>query len=708
MILIGLAIISFILNDFWSPSNGPQPDETELAIINGEPMLKLEFDQKVEEQVQLSEASGQKVTEEQREEIRLKVWENMVKQSLTKESFEELGIDVSEIELNYLITSENPHPMIIQYFGEAYSPQYVGQYLSFLKEEVPNEPEDRKVQRETEKQKWLFFTNQLVEEQKMGKYLTLVKKGLHISTFETTRQAEEKNNMINLKFFGEPYNNISDSAVTVTEAEIKKYYDENSFKYYRPYNERDIKYIVFDVIPSEQDIKATKEAITSWKEEFTESTDDAVTVNRYNPSDLQFTKTFYKQGEYPSPIDTFLFSGTKGQVFGPYEDRGAYVIAKISDIRDLPDTVKARHILVQDQSWELMEAKADSLLDLINNKKADFAAIAQQNSADEMTKMDGGNLGWITMNYIPSLAQMINNQISFVQPLVDSIFFGKPGTIIKVKTQIGIHIVEIQEKGKPVKKVLPAFLINPIVPGEETTEIAYQEANMFAGKNSTESKFDKTVAELGKDIRFKGNITETTKVIEGLEPGINQPREIVRWAFSENVSKGSISPVFEMKYKFIIAKLDAVREEGIQPLEEIKKDIEFRAKMEVKAKMLLDKFNKAIALGGTMEEIADTLNLTVNVAENVTLANGMIQGMNRELDVLAKSFNIAPDKMSKPIKGTNGVYVIQVTGKTTSPQAKPETEKVVIASENDRKVDQFLIEALKKAAEIKDYRIKYY
>lgn len=79
----------------------------------------------------------------------------------------------------------------------------------------------------------------------------------------------------------------------------------------------------------------------------------------------------------------------------------------------LPDSVRARHILIAPQNQDYAQAKniADSLAGLLR-KGADFEELAKTNSVDQNSAVNGGDLGWFTSR-------------TMVQPFSDSAFFSQ-------------------------------------------------------------------------------------------------------------------------------------------------------------------------------------------------------------------------------------------------------------------------------------------
>ena len=192
-----------------------------------------------------------------------------------------------------------------------------------------------------------------------------------------------------------------------------------------------ISYVTFSQLPNAADSARTKSVIESLKTDFANETNVKSFLAR-NTSSIDFDTNYKSKSKISSvAIDTILKQGV-GSVYGPYVDKGDYVIAKYIATKMFPDSVKARHILigtVNPQTGEpIMEdsvahQKADSLFAAIK-AGANFSALAKQFSTDEGSKDKGGEYEKI---FYGQMVQEFNEYI-FTKPV---------GSMGVVKTQFG-------------------------------------------------------------------------------------------------------------------------------------------------------------------------------------------------------------------------------------------------------------------------------
>lgn len=682
-IVVGLALFAFVLGDMMrSGSSLTRDSDMTIAEVAGKSLSYPDYMMKVEEisEIQKQNTGRNALDEQTMDMIREQSWEMLVKQLVMEDEYEELGISVSSDELFDMVQGRNIHPQVKQLFTDPKTGVFdTSAVIRFLK----NMDQDQ-----TGKQKayWLFVEDALQRDRLTSKYNTLIKKGLYVTTEQAKQEAKEKNYKVNFKYVAQNFSTISDSTIKVSDSDISDYYNKNKSKYEQEAS-RDVEYIAFDVLPSDEDMKAALESVVKLKNEFATVEDNKqfVTLN----SDVPFNETYYTKGKLEPKLDSALFEEKIGAIYGPYLENKSYKIAKLIESKNIADSVKASHILISiDQTTDSTRAKAvaDSLKKLVE-KKADFAELAKKYSKDPGSAEKGGDLGW----FKPGM---------MVKPFNDACFFGKKGDLTVVKTQFGIHLIKVVDKAKEAKNVQVAIIQKDVKPSTKTYQTIYTEASKFSGENNTKEKFDKAVAEKGYNKKIANNLRENDKRVAGLE----NPRELVRWAYE--AKKGDISKTFEFGNSFVIAKLTEVREKGIATLEQKKEEITVIVKKEKKAEMLMKKIKDAGA--ASIDVLATKLNTTVGTAENVSFSSFSIPGVGVEPVVNATASVLPKGKMSNALKGNNGVFVIVVDNTTETTEADFNLEQKNATNQLQGMVDYRAYEALKKVSKLKDMRSKFF
>ena len=176
-------------------------------------------------------------------------------------------------------------------------------------------------------------------------------------------------------------------------ADIESYYSKHK-ENFKKTALRDIEYVTFDVVPSEDDIKQAEEWINKTKTEFAEAPDPVQYINL--TADSRHVGFFAPLSEVPANLTEFVKKEDLTSIFGPYNEEGVLKVAKLLAVADRPDSVHVRHILLSaGQTRSMQEAKeqADSLIKLIKSGTS-FATLAITNSDDQGSAQLGGDLGW--------------------------------------------------------------------------------------------------------------------------------------------------------------------------------------------------------------------------------------------------------------------------------------------------------------------------
>lgn len=677
MIIVGVAMLAFLLptdgvtNLFGGTDNSI--GEIGDVEINGQ-----EFDQRLEQALSVWEVQNKTAAPtEIRDSYKEQVWNEIIREVVLESQFKELGLSVSPEELFDMVQGSDPHPQVKQAFTDptsgVFNPTQVLQFLKSL-ETMPAE----------NKNQWLLFEEGIEKERIATKYNNLISKGMYATTSMQKKAHKEQNEQRNIKFVAKRYVSVVDSTVEVTPEEMQAYYQEHKNEYKQD-ESRDIEYVRFDVTPSEADIAEAKAWIEQTAEEF-KTTDDDSSFVVYN-SEEPLDESYYGVDAMPTQLDSSAFYAEEGTVFPIYQDNGSFVVAKLVSAKMVPDSVKARHILLkttQQPSDTLLEAKLDSIKSVIENG-GDFAAIAKEISEDVGSAIEGGDLGWFTEGRM-------------VPEFNDACFYGNVGEMVIVQTQFGFHLIDVQQQADKSRKVRLAKVARKITPSNETFDEVFATASSFYSSNSTAEAFTKTT-ESGEYVK---HLASEIKVGDKDLPGMVNVRDLIRWAYKE--PKGSISEPKQFENTFVVAHLSEVRDEGIATLEQVEIQVELGARKKKKAEM----FKAEMQGVSDLEALAQKVGGTVETASNVNFAAYAIPGMGQELRVNGMISTLQQGQMSIPIEGLTGVFVVKVETVAQAPETidysavKTQLEQSYAASVGS------VLEALKDKFGVVDKRYKFY
>jgi peptidyl-prolyl cis-trans isomerase D len=680
VIVIGIALVAFLLGDVNQlfSSSGNQ----NVAEINGQSVSLPEYQARYknyEEGFKLL-TGDQTVNDENQNYIKSQVWEKIIKDYALNNTYDELGIMVSDLELAKIVSGENIQngldPLTRQVFSDPNTGQFNIQAAVNFFTNAGQSPETQQIA--------IFLEEEMRLNRQYTKYSQLILKGINVTTFEAKSLYRERTEFVDFNYTVKKYTEIPDSSITVNEKEMKAWYDAHKDEY-KQEESRDLAYVVFDIISSEDDKDVAKRELEYYKTEFASldiknEKEIAAWVNANSQ-----VPYFYAHLSLEQLGDTALYNSSTNEVFGPVYKDGFYVMKRLISRGSFPDTVEARHILIRPDGQiikDLDRAKqiADSLKTLLKNG-ADFAELAKTNSADGSAQ-NGGDLG-----------KFVEGQM--VQEFSDACFNGKPGDIVVVESQFGVHIINITWQSKERKtKVRVAEVYTQVRPGNNTISEYYSKSRDFSLKaDNNIEKFDKLTEEQKLTKRIATSITPETEVIAGIQ----NPGTVINWSYGEEIEKGSVSQPFQDGDMFIVAIVTEIREKGIAQYDQIKEEI----------KKTLIKNKKGELLAKQMKSITDP----GTEAKNISFSSSRINMEGFEPIVIATATLLEKDKLSEPLIGENGVYVIKVTSKTAAGDLS------TVDLTNDKlnaerglmfRMSREVFEALKEVSEVTDNRFKFF
>jgi peptidyl-prolyl cis-trans isomerase D len=692
VLIIGIALLLFVVSDF---SRRSSKHTNTIGVVAGEKISVIDFNKKVEENTEIQKINSKKdnLSQEENYQVRQSTWNQMVNEIIMGKQQDELGITVSLDELDDLIRGKNPHQYIVQSFTDPKTGQFdqkaVNNFLQNLDNEQMVSPEM--------KQRYLMMEKAIKNDRLTAKYNSLITKGLYVPTAFAKRNYEESNAMASCLVTGVRYNVLSDSAVKLTDADYEKYYDENKYKFEQEEPARDIEYVIFNIKPSDADLKALEEEMMKLRTEFEQTTDNAAFVG--STSDSRYDSSWHKRGTLSLHLDSLLFSAPLGIVIGPLNDNNMYRLFKVTDRQSRPDSLKASHILISyagsqvqnaTRSKERAEKIADSVFNVVKANPQMFDMLGGTISDDDYSKKKQGDLGWFADG-------------AMVPEFNSAVLNGNVGDIKKVETAFGYHIIKITGKKDPSLKIRYASVDRRIEASAKTYEAVYNQASEFAAQNNSIEKFEKSVKDKGLDMRKSDRLDAMGNTI----PGVTNAREIVRWAFNAETGKGDVSNVFDTDGSYVVATLKNIVEKGYVPLETLKEPIKALVLREKKAQTIIENLNNKLAGNKDITKVASVYPATVDSVD-VSFASANVPNFGHEPKLTGQIFSAPKAQLTGPVQGEQAVYMFVVTDVKAAPETKDyENQKRQMTMFIQGRINS-ISSILEKKANIKDSRSLFY
>ncbi|WP_136482013.1 peptidylprolyl isomerase [Cognatitamlana onchidii] len=691
ILIIALALFSFVLADLFKNSDAlTSKSQNIVATINGKDISREEFLQKVEG---LQRQLGPNATNTQ---VMNRVWDQEVRQAVMETQFEELGISVEQDQMRDLLrTALATSPEFLNEAG-LFDENKLNEYIANLKETSAPGYES-----------WIGYEKQLAFNGLNQNYFNMVKAGLTGTLSEGELEHKLEGNKVDIKYVQVAYASIPDSVVQVSKSDISSYINDNK-KQYEVEASRDIRFVEFKEQASVEDENAIKEELETYVKgqlvdergrkdtivAFSKVKNNEEYINSIASSDIKFNDRFVFKSSLPTEFAEDIYALNEGEVFGPYKHDGFFKVSKVTAVKQIPDSVKVRHILIpfigaQSATPEVTQTEAeaktlaDSLLTVLKRSRSKFPEFVKQFSSDQGSIAKEGRYDWHPYN-------------TMVPEFNDFEFDGKTGDLGVVKTVFGFHIIEIEGQKEKKKAVQVGTIARKIEPSEATSDKVFRDASSFE-INAGEGDFETVAAENKFNIRPVNGI----KVLDESIPGVGNQRPIVRWAFQDETSVGDIKR-FNVPGGYVIAQLVAQHEAGLMSVEDATAKVLPVIRKEKKAEMIRSRVSAS-----TLDDLAAAESTSVRTATGINMKNPTISGAGREPLVVGAAFGLDEGETSSLIDGEKGVYMIQVTKVT--PAVELDNYQAAanrVEQQKSNVVNSKLYNALKESAEIEDNRAK--
>ena len=692
--IIALAILSFIFTDLFS-NRDPRP--TKIASVNGMDISFQEFEaastnaeENMKQQYNVASLSN-----EQTFVAKQQAYQGLVAEKLLRQECESIGLSVSEAEMNDMFFGTFIHPMVRQNFADPstgqYNPQVVKQYIAQF-DKLPVE----------QKAQWTNFESYVKESRLQEKYNSLVISSFYMPSKIAEHMSVVSNKVVDARYAVLPFSSVEDNTIKITEEDYKKYYDQHKNEYTLYENLRDIEFIKFSVLPSPEDVKAINDSVQKTFIDFQALEASEIASFVSISSDRIYDSLYYKKDALKGIFaDSLLAGKTTGSFIAPFQQGQNWVMAKITDVQQRPDSVRFSQILVLNnkagkdfkETPEQAKALVDSLLNVFKANPAEFESSVAKYSDDPEAKSNFGDSGW-----------MLDGQLQ--SDLFNKLKESKEGDVFiyDLPNQLGHYLIKLKEKTAPVEKFQLATIVMGVRASDNTVNQIRDKANILLGSA-------KTLAEMKAQAQ-KQNLNILTSTVREMDYQLNGTpycREIIRWAFDEKTELNAVAPeVYELTDMFLVVALKDKKEKGVMTLEQVKPYIESQVKMEKKAEILMEKANKLLATNKTIENFATAANVTIDSAMAVDFASPYFAAAGPEMRVIGNLSSVSKTGLQKPVKGFNGIYVLNVDRQYTRPTKEdPKLIQQQFKTKSYQKA-QMIMQALQMEADIKNHFTFFY
>lgn len=698
VIVIGLALFAFIAGDAWKVLQ-PHQGKQDVGEVNGEVLSAQDYQKMVDELSEVIKMTNglNSLTEDQLNNVKDQVWQSYVNNKLIAEQAKKLGLKVTDAEIQAII-DQGTHPLLMQtpfrnpqtgMFDKDMLKKFLVDYANLDASKMP-------AQYVEYYQKmgafWKFVEKTLAESTLAQKYQNLVTKSLISNPVSAEDAFKSRTEQSDLLLAGVPYSSISDSTIQVSDSEIKDRYNEKKEQFKQLVETRDIRYIDVKVVPSDADRKAVEKEVTEYSNQLANTTTDYGTFIRSTGSSVNYSDVPVNKTVFPADVAARLDSTGVNEVYGPYYNQtddsyNAFkVLAKVSS----PDSIQFRQIQVYADTEEKTKTLADSIYNALKGG-ADFAAVAKiYGQTGEATWVNSQS--WEGAELDADNGKFINTLLT--QPVNE---------LANVNVGQANLILQVMNKKSMQTKYKVAVVKRPVEFSKETYNAAYNKFSQFVAQNTTIDAMVKNAEESGYTLTPRTDLSSAEHYVGG----IHSTREAMKWIFA--AKPGEVSPLYECGENdhLMVVALDKIHKAGYRDINSVAEMLKSEIRRDKKADQIMaemKKYNSIAQVKGMKDAVSDSVKHVTFAAPayiSVTRASEPVIG--------AVAFKTAVNKVSAPIKGNAGVYMIQVYAKDKGTEKfDAKQEEATLSNMAVRIAGSQLINDLYQKAKVEDKRYLFF
>lgn len=698
VIAVGLALFAFIAGDAWQVIQPHQSQD--VGEINGESLSAQDYQALLEEYTEVVKfTSGlSALSDAQSDQLKDEVWQTYVNNKLIENEAEKLGLTVPNEEIQAIIDA-GTHPLLQQTpfrnpSTGAFDKDVLKQFLvEYSKMNIAQLPSQYAEYYQNMYNFWRFIEKTLIQSRLQEKYMALISNSLLSNPVEAQEAFNGKNSQSDLLLAAVPYTAVSDSLVSVSESDLRAAYDKKKEQYRQYVETRNIKYIDVQVTASQADRDALQKEMEEYTAQLTNTSTDYATFVRSTGSSVPYVDLYYTTRTLPSDVVARLDSVAVGDVFGPYyyaTDNTLNSFKKLGKA-SMADSIEFRQIQVVAADAAKTKALADSIYGAIKGG-ADFAELAKKygqtgeptwiSSANyEGAQIDGDNL-----KYIGAITTLAKGELANL-----------------ALTQANV-IMQVTDKKAVKEKYKVAIVKRTVDFSKETYSKAYNDFSSFIATNNTLEKMVANAEDAGYRLLDRNDLSSAEHGIGG----IRDTKDALRWVFE--AKPGEVSGLYECGESdhMLVVGLESIVPEGYRPLALVQDQLRYEVLRDKKAEKIMADMKASGA--ASFDQYKSLENAVQDSVKMVTFGAPAYVSALRSSEPLVSAYASVGEvnKLSAPIKGNGGVFVLQTYAKENLEGTYDQkTEEEALVGLYTRMASQFLNDLYLKA-DVKDTRYLFF
>lgn len=697
VIVIGIALFAFIAGDAWKIFQ-PHQGRQDVGEINGDKISAQDYQKLVDEYTEVIKLTNglSSLNETQLASVKDQVWQSYVNNKLIAEQAEELGLTVTDAEIQSII-DEGTHPMLMNTpfrnpqtgaFDKDMLKKFLVDYSNLSSSQMPAQYVEYY---QTMGNFWNFVEKTLRQSTLAEKYQNLISKSLISNPVAAEDAFKARTEQSDLLMAAVPYSAVNDSLVKVSDDEIKALYKERKEQFKQLAETRNIRFVDVQVLPSDADRKAVLDEVTEYSEQLNNTTADFGTFVRSTGSSVAYSDIPVKKSVLPSDVVARLDSIGMNEVFGPYYSQtdDSYNAFKIIAKVNAPDSIQFRQIQVYADTEEKTKTLTDSIYDAIKGGA----------SFEETAKVYGqtGEATWVSASSWEG-GQLNSENETFIKTLISQ----PVNEIAKLNIGQANVILQVMNKKSMQEKYKVAVIKRNVEFSNDTYNEAYNKFSQFVAQSTTIDELEKNAEEYGYTVIPRTDFSSSEHYVGG----VPSTKEVIRWIFG--AKEGEVSPLYECGNNdhIMVVALDRINPVGYRNINSVADMLRSEIRRDKKAELIMADMKACTSI----DQAKAIKNAVSDTVKHVTFSAPAYISMTRgsEPVIGAVASKTAVNATSAAVKGNAGVYMVQVLSKDNgSEKLDVKSEETTLTNMYARFATQFINDLYQKA-EVVDNRYLYF
>lgn len=697
VIVIGIALFAFIAGDAWKIFQ-PHQGRQDVGEINGDKISAQDYQKLVDEYTEVIKLTNglSSLNETQLASVKDQVWQSYVNNKLIAEQAEELGLTVTDAEIQSII-DEGTHPMLMNTpfrnpqtgaFDKDMLKKFLVDYSNLSTSQMPAQYVEYY---QTMGNFWNFVEKTLRQSTLAEKYQNLISKSLISNPVAAEDAFKARTEQSDLLMAAVPYSAVNDSLVKVSDDEIKALYKERKEQFKQLAETRNIRFVDVQVLPSDADRKAVLDEVTEYSEQLNNTTADFGTFVRSTGSAVSYSDIPVNKSVLPSDVVARLDSIGMNEVFGPYYSQAddSYNAFKIIAKVNAPDSIQFRQIQVYADTEEKTKTLTDSIYDAIKGGA----------SFEEIAKVYGqtGEATWVSASSWEG-GQLNSENETFIKTLISQ----PVNEIAKLNIGQANVILQVMNKKSMQEKYKVAVIKRNVEFSNDTYNEAYNKFSQFVAQSTTIDELEKNAEEYGYTVIPRTDFSSSEHYVGG----VPSTKEVIRWIFG--AKEGEVSPLYECGNNdhIMVVALDRINPVGYRNINSVADMLRSEIRRDKKAELIMADMKACTSI----DQAKAIKNAVSDTVKHVTFSAPAYISMTRgsEPVIGAVASKTAVNATSAAVKGNAGVYMVQVLSKDNgSEKLDVKSEETTLTNMYERFATQFINDLYQKA-EVVDNRYLYF